>query len=233
MSTDLIITWPQNCDYPLWRSWLRENYKRFQRVIVSFSPNDGPDYRAFLRETLEPYGVVCIDTEPTEEREWRDAAVNAALDLSTAEWVWFTEQDFEIVDPRFWTTVEALSLGARAVGIREDRRWHPCCLFVRRSIIEETPRYFGPDPVDHFYSFGLALGGGVVDLEKYTPGTWEHPAGTSRNMELIHLRRYREVRYPDLMATFLKRSLVSGCTPHPGWAADSLRFIDWEAESGV
>src|SRR3990167_1402006 len=137
MRPDVIVTWPVSCDYPLWRKFIRENRSRFAHVIVAFSPMPGlPDRRDGIESLLNHVDVTFLHTQWANGWDWRDAAVNAALNVSDAEWVWFTEQDFFVHDPYFWKLVDSFHVHADAIGVREDVRWHPCCLFVRRDNIE-------------------------------------------------------------------------------------------------
>ena len=143
---DVIVAWPKPCDYPLWRQFIRDERERFGRVYVVFTEHAGPDLSPFVRSVFPDVTFI----EARGEGDWRDVAVNAALDRSTAEWVWFTEQDL-IAGP--WP-----DLTADAYGFPEGNgRWHPASLFVRRSIIDRTRRYFGTPPVDHFWMFSQEL----------------------------------------------------------------------------
>lgn len=191
MKPDVIVSWPRNCDFPLWRQFIRDNRARFGRVLVVFTEHDGADYRPFIRENFPE--AECFDSPVRGERDWRDVAVNAALDRSDAEWVWFTEQDFLIHSPeRFWSYVEERIAWddiwqTHVIGWRETaERLHPSCLFVRRSAIERGRRYFGPDPVDHFWSFGRQLSN-ILDFEaKLERGRdFEHLQGLSQNHWLL------------------------------------------------
>ena len=186
MKPDVIVCWPRSCDYPLWRQFIRDNRERFAKVIVVFTEHDGLDYREFVRSAMDD--VTFLDSPHEPNKDWRDVAVNAALDVSDAEWVWFTEQDFFITQPdEFWEDVEESERHAVAIGWREpiSHRWHPSSLFAKRSAIDETDRYFGPEPVDHFYNFGRQM----EAVGPFLPITWrkpyEHLQGISQNHWLI------------------------------------------------
>lgn len=222
MKPDVIVCWPRNCDYPLWRQFIRDNRERFAKVIVAFTEHDGFDYSGFVREAMADDNVTFLDSYRSIDRDWRDQAVNDALNLSTAEWVWFTEQDFFITDPsRFWDEVEGLHFTNDAMGWMEPGgRWHPSCLFVRRSAIEETPRYFGPVPVDHFWTFGRQL-----LVWHLTPGRWEHMQGLSQNHYLVDNDivpgRFRE----DVFAKYIATSLLVSVPLHPDWARKGEAYV--------
>lgn len=223
VTLDLLVTWPVDCDYPVWRRWLAANRMRFDRVIVAFSPMPGSDdWRDQLRPLLAADDVTCLDTRWEDGADWRDAAVNAALNVSEAAWVWFTEQDFHIVEPdNFWRTVYAHLECADAIGVRADTRWHPCSLFVHRDAVEATSRYFGSDPVDHFYRFGKELeakAARFVNIDAFWPYTYNHMQGLSHNFHLV--RRGEEVTFkPDEFARYLWACRHSGVPLVPEWTA--------------
>lgn len=223
MKPDVIVCWPRNCDYPLWRRFIVAQRWRFGRVFVVFTKHDGRDLSPWVREHL-PY-VEFIDGP--DGPDWRDAAVNAALDRSDAEWVWFTEQDFTIGDAAgFWRGVEYFAgfPNVRAMGYREDVRWHPACLLVRRSAIDATRRYFGPDPVDHFYSFGEDLGE-VFDLGViFRIAGCEHMAGLSQNHWLIS-QGDPNIYRSDRFFRYLWECLMSSIALEPGWAEEAEREL--------
>ena len=233
---DLLVTWPTNCDFPLWRAFLARERWRFARVIVSFSPHPGRlDYRDFVREELAHLDVDLIYPEVPGGRDWRDVAVNAALDVSDAGWVWFTEQDFD-PDPQLWLYVRVgMRDGYEVIGLRQDGRWHPCCLFVRRALVELTPRYFGPEPVDHFYAFGRKVTELVAPLE-LPFRLYRHQAGLSRNHQLLDLHQYEEVYRPDEFAAYLRRCTQPGTQPkirlEPRWLRQATNFLWWYNSRG-
>jgi len=235
MRVDLLVPWPRNNDYPLWRAWLRRERSRFGMVIVAFTPIDGHDYRDFVVERMAPDDVTFLSHDPCET-DWRQVATLAMLGKATAPWVWFTEQDF-FPEPCLWPVVEALyEYGAEMIGTRQDQRWHPCCLFTRRDwISHQTEEYFGPLPVDHFYKFGLQLEeatwccGNQQGPAELSPELFTHLAGTSSNMDLIERERFAEVYKPDQMAAYLIESLRDPVEPHARWRLYAQKFLDWYA----
>lgn len=159
--TDVIVAWPRCCDYPLWREFITRERERFGEVFVVFTDLAERDFSPFVRATLP--NVTFLDTH-SQERDWRDVAVNLALDHSKAERVWFTEQDFLITDPAFWDQTDGPVVG---IDMDDGRPYHPACLFVDRARINRTARYFGPFPRDHFYTFGAELGPGHLITSGY------------------------------------------------------------------
>lgn len=215
---DVIVAWPRNCDYPLWRQFIRDGRERFRKVYVVFTEHDGADYRAFVAANFPE--AECFDSPPRGDHDWRDVAVNAGLDRSTAPWVWFTEQDF-IIRPGFWEQVAGL-VSHDAIGWHEgaEERWHPSCLFVRRSAIDATDRYFGPVPVDHFTLFGRQL----RDVAEIT-GSFEHLQGTSQNHWLIDTGEDAGVFRRERFRAYLRDSLAVTVPIHPEWRRRALAEI--------
>jgi hypothetical protein len=227
---DAILTWPVACDYPLWRRQLREQRDHLARVIVVFSEHHVGDLSGFVREQMSDLDVEFYP--PEESRgDWRDRAVNAALDLSDAEWVLFTEQDFLVHRPlEFW---HAIRYSMRphdrfeALGWREGDRWHPSFLLVRRAVVDSTTRYFGSDPVDHFWTFGKELDA-LVDVCEIIPTegqqVFSHQAGLSDNHRL--LESGGEPNYhPEEFADYLRRCLNSGEALKSGWAEYARGYV--------
>lgn len=191
-STDVIVTWPDNCDYPLWRKFIRNNRQLFNEVVIVFTKtNQGTDYRNFVRSVMQSEHIHFIDNYILPPgRDWRDYAVNRALMYSyNAEWIWFTEQDFTITNiDRFFRHVGDTQyiLGTKVIGVKQGARLHPCCLFIERKKLEKTRKNFGIDPgrLDHF---GLiqedleALRSPIYTLEN----DFMHYNGLSHNYRLI------------------------------------------------
>ena len=216
---DLIVCWPRDCDYPLWRAFLRDNRWRFARVVTVFTDGKNGDLSGWLRGQLD---ATCLDSPDRTDRDWRDVAVNHALDHSTAEWVWFTEQDFTITDPdAFWPQMD------RTRGWLEGDRWHPSSLLVRRADIERTSRYFGTPPVDHFWQFGRELER-ITDIA-HLDGGWAHQQGVSNNHHLIDAGIDAGVFQRDAFRAYLRASLDAPVELHPDWAARARREIDGSA----
>jgi hypothetical protein len=155
--------------------------------------------------------VECFDSPDRGDRDWRDVAVNAALDRSDATHVWFTEQDW----------FGRLDFVGDAVGFKEndEDRWHPANLYVSRALIERTSRYFGPDPVDHFTKFGAELDA-LTTVRHLAPG-YEHLQGLSQNHYLtdhgIDAGVFKRERY----RRYLADCLASSVPLHPRWVENA------------
>lgn len=212
MAVDVIVTWAPDCDFPLWRRFIADERERFGEVFVVFSERHlQPDLRSFLRSN---FYATFIESPDPAGRDWRDVAVNAALDRSTADRVWFTEQDFLVTDPDvFWPQTEAPAAG---VFVNDGRLMHPACIFADRALVEKTSRYFGPTPVDHFYTFGNELAGHapLTIIE----GGWRHYQATSESQMMIALGQDPKFR-PAQFREWISENLVAGVPLDPRWEA--------------
>ena len=222
MIPDVIVSWPWTCDYPLWRKFIADNRHRFAKVLVAFTTNtDGPtDYRQFVREQI---GDIAEYFDVPTDGEWRDRAVNAALDRSTAEWVWFTEQDFLIRDETFWEYLRPTWSEAIVGWLDETPRLHPSCLLVHRHLIDQTSRHFGPGSIDHFARFGQELQGTIYLIPD--DGTWEHLQGLSQNHYLIDTGQRNGLFNLPRFHRYLADCLASGVTLHPLWRERAEREL--------
>ncbi len=152
-------------------------------------------------------------------KDWRDAAVNAALDISDADRVWFTEQDFFIDGPAFWG-VQGAVVGFSA---GDGRLLHPASLTADRGLVDRTSRYFGPDPVDHFYTFGEEL----ARLAPLTllPGGFRHMQGVTQNHALIDRGEDAGVFRRGDFRGYLRDCLSAGVPLEGGWEDRARREV--------
>lgn len=188
---DIIVSWPKNCDYPLWRQFIRRNRSRFNLVIIVFTETyQDPDYRDFVKKAMHQDYCLFIDNPPVESgQDWRDVAVKQALIHSfNAEWVWFTEQDFYITDEQFWVNIEEQSnQGKRIIGTMDNQRLHPCCMFVRRDLLNWLVKDFGAKPpyYDHFGYIQEQLNASKEDIGVIPQDLYLHMNGLSHNWRLV------------------------------------------------
>lgn len=205
---DVIVCWPRGCDYPRWREWIRSHRERFREVYAVLTEHAGPEYSDFLRQ--QP-GITWLDSPDRTGRDWRDVAVNHALDHSRAEYVWFTEQDFVVTDSEFWNELHGPLVGIDAF---DGRPLHPACLFVSRALLDGTCRYFGTDPGDHFYSVGRDL---VQKVEpRYIATGWRHYQAISESQLLLGLGQRPRFR-PQQFTEWLTDQLSADVPLDPRW----------------
>lgn len=228
---DIIVSWPRNCDYPLWRQFIRDERQRFNEIIIAFTETyEGADYRQFVTDSMFPDYIHAFNAPtPGPSQDWRDMAVNAGLLHSyNAEWVWFTEQDFYPL-PGFWEEVQMREVeGCNVIGVYQGDRLHPCCIFVRRDILNKTSRKFGVvvDKLDHFGVFQQDLGaieGAKIGLVR--PQTYIHLNGLSHNFRLI--TQYGTPNYdPEAFYEWLKACLAVKVPLDSGWVEVVKRALD-------
>lgn len=190
MVTDVIVSWPKSCEYPLWRQYIRDMRQHFNEILIAFTEtNQEPDYREFIKNSMFADYVHFIDAPtPVGFEDWRNVAVNALLLHSyNAPWVWFTEQDFCPLD-NFWPEVYRLEKeGYQVIAVYQGERMHPCCIFVTREVLNRTSKNFGiiPDVADHFGIFQQEiekLGAKVGIIGKHA---YKHYNGLSQNMTML------------------------------------------------
>lgn len=163
MNMDVIVTWPDSMDYPVFRQFLSRYRGKFNKILIPImKTNRAKSYKYvdFLRKEAFAEFNNEVQIEIIEDFEvkgdWRSSAINAALDRSTATWVWFTEQDFFILEPdAFFNRVLEGSKKSDFIVFRDDLRYHPACMFVKRELIDKTKRDFGivEGESDHFGKF--------------------------------------------------------------------------------
>lgn len=197
MLCDVIVCWPRNCDYPLYRAWIKDNLQYFDRFMIVFTEtHHGEDYREFVVEDLAGYNNINFFHNPPikADEDWRDIAVNYALQESNNPKVWFMEQDLIITDKGFlpWALKQLDEYDV--VGYKDgSTRLHPSNLFVKRKAIYSTSHYFGiiPDKLDHFANFYQQLKRvpqiKILELQ-YPSVSFYHMNGLSHNMSLLERR---------------------------------------------
>lgn len=187
MKPDVIVSWPRNCDYPLWRQYIRENRTLFNEIIVAFTEtHHGDDYRHFVKNETFKDHVQCFDAPlPKEGEDWRNVAIHSALIHSyNADFIWFTEQDF-FPHKDFWPWVHKQNNSI--FGVMQGTRLHPCCILINRRELEKTSKDFSANAPewDHFGKLqidfeNMGMGWQVIPNRLYT-----HFNGLSHNFRLI------------------------------------------------
>lgn len=222
MVTDIILSWPNNNDYPLWRKFLKDNRTRFNEVIIAFTEtHQQPNYVDFVKSQLSPLHCQFVIPPPTPSGEdWRNIAVNQCLIHSyNAPWIWFTEQDYIITNPdQFFLEVEgAEALGYEVMAHYEADRMHPASIFIKRTLLNKTRKDFAvvPNKYDHFYKLQQdieALQSPIYKLKNYT----KHLNGLSSNMSLI--ARGEAPNYkPDEVIAWVIDCIKCGVECDPRW----------------
>lgn len=229
MKPDLIVSWPSNCDYPLWRNYIRHNRDRFNLVIIVFTEtNDKHDYRKFVRMFMSKDYVLFIDNPPIKAGEdWRNVAVNQALIQSyNAEWVWFTEQDF-IIKKGFWEEVDEIrKTDLPVIGAFQEGRLHPCCIFMKRKVLDVLKKDFSAKPphYDHFGYIQLQLDQLQIPQAILPFDTFQHLNGLSHNWRLV--ADGGEPNYhPEEFKDWIIKSLEVDVPLDPNWKKTAENYI--------
>ena len=219
---NLIEVWPMHLDYPLHRQFLHDNRKKFSKVIVAFTNmNTGVDYRDWLSQEMNRDGIITISVRGAAGNEdWRNVAIQEALAYSDAEWVWFTEQDF-FPEPNMWNelqeTLEMYPI-VDVIGVRQDTRLHPCCLFIKRTILNDTSRDFSANPPshDHFGQIEKDLWNHIppVFMKIINPKLYRHMNGLSQNMWMMMQGQMPNYE-PEKFLQYCKDCLKSDITIQP------------------
>lgn len=228
---DLITSWPSHLDYPLWREFIHDNRKQFDKVIIVFTNMSiiDPDYRLFIKEATKKDDLILVDNNPVRgDQDWRDVAVNKGLEHSNARWVFFTEEDF-FPKNGFWDQVKRLKKypSITAFGAWYDSRLHPCCIFVRRVDLNKTHKYFGvvKDKLDHFGQFQQELVdiGPVLSIDSEY---YQHLNGLSQNMHMLQTGEKPNFR-PEEFKEYLKKCLEVKVALHPNFIKLANEYLLW------
>lgn len=212
---DVIISWPDNMDYPLWREFILAHTHYFNKIFIVFTEtNTGISYKDFVREALQHPQIEFMDSKTTDGEDWRSVAVNMALDKSRANWVWFTEQDLFITSQTFWSTIRVCLTRYDVIGYKDGAtRMHPSNLWVKREYINKTGKDFGivPNKLDHFARFytQLRVSGATIKALPYDPANshFYHMNGLSSNLSLVQrgeLPNYRPDEFNQYIAMTLQ-----------------------------
>lgn len=211
MKFDLLICHPIHLVYPLWMQFIHENRDKFHKVIIIFTfMNAGSkDYRKFVSESMSKDNVICVNNDEVRgQDDWRNVAINKALKYSTSDWVWFTEQDFLPKD-NFWKEIEDLMKRVDVFGYYEDTRLHPCCIFIKKELLDKTSKNFGvvKDQLDHFGKFQKELEDKDIMIGIIPHYLGEHMNGLSQNLYMLQLGK--EPNYePEKFKEYLKNCLL-------------------------
>jgi hypothetical protein len=232
MNIDLIVSWGRNCDYPLWRYWLHQNRMSFKKVIVVFTESNlGEDYREFIKLAMAVDNVDFIQSpilKPNED--WRDVAVNEALKISNAEWVYFTEQDFLPVGFYMGRIAVLMSEKWDCIGAYDSGRLHPCAIFCKRELVDKTSKYFGikEGEFDHFGLFQKEVEA-LVPVGRIPEVSYVHFNGYSHNWRLASDGQMPNYK-PDEFIKSLEESMSIPVPLSPKWVDVAIGCINRHSE---
>jgi len=226
---DIIMCYPNNCDFPLWRTSLGLNRDRYNEVIIAITETNSPqNYTEHIKQSLSHLHVQFVIPPPTLPGEdWRNVATNMCLLHSyNAEWILFTEQDFIITDyPAFFEEIEeAATYGYKVMGYYEGTRLHPCFILIHRSELAPLKKVFSiiPNAHDHFYQIQKQLDDKITPIYKVANNCY-HLNGLSSNMSLVERGgqpNYKPQEFYDYIQDSLQNMNLS-----PVW---TKTFTTWQ-----
>lgn len=214
---DLIVCNPTHIYFPLFTKFIKENRKHFDKVIMVFTDMAirDPNYVLYIREAMASEGIIFIDCPRAESGEdWRNKAIKLALNVSKAEWIYFTEQDF-FPQNDFWREVGDLMVRTNVFGRYQDSRLHPCCLFIKRALLEKSSMDFSAYPdkgMDHFGLIQKWLDGKDIICGVIFSQYGYHMNGLSQNIHM--LQTGEEPNYaPPEFREYVKKCLAEDMPP--------------------
>ena len=188
LKPDLLCVWPKHIDYPLFRKFIKENRDEFNKVIVIFSDMAVDlNYSTYVRQAMKDDRVMFKNIKRAETgKDWRNEAIHEALLLSTSDWIAFWEQDF-IVKEGFFREVKALSQRVDVFGYYQDERLHPCCIYIKRALLDKTCKDFSPIPdiSDHFSRIQRDLEKKDILIGVIPHRIADHLNGLSQNIHIL------------------------------------------------
>lgn len=182
---DIIVVHPKEARYFTFERMIKKLHRSlFGKLIVIWSEDfvTGRYYGAEVQASL-PFAE--FYNTPLGDGDWRNRAINEALEHSTAKWVLFLEQDFLCTD----LIVDIFPSNPKdVVGIyTETRPLHPAFLLVKRELIDKTDKDFSAYPekgLDHFDLFTQQLTKLTDKIDVLNPKKYYHLNGLTHNMRL-------------------------------------------------
>lgn len=185
MNVDKISQLCVYCDYPLLRYHHQKYGGMVNKTIVYPSRHHGYiDLEDFMKKE---YPVTWVNPVPIDwsTENWRQAETDPCLKESTAEWVWFSEPDFFVKNwDKFYEDIEKAMKISDMIGWYNPTNFpyvHPCCLFIKRELLEKTSKDFKAHPeingADHFSMIThdvQELDAQIITLQDLGYNQWEN-----------------------------------------------------------
>jgi hypothetical protein len=186
----------------------------------------------FIKEAMHDDYVHFIEPMPIPAGEdWRNVIINNCLLHSyNAEWIWFTEQDFIVTDPRFFNIVDGYAArNFDVIAAYQQDRMHPCSIFVRREALNKTKKNFGivPDVSDHFSIFQADIENLGLQTAPLTD-FYEHLNGLSHNMSLLYQNQLPNYQ-PERFCAYLMECLDVKVPLHPDFVSMAKEYTESRA----
>lgn len=221
---DVVVSWPDNCDYPLWRKMIRENRDRFAKVIIVITKtNQGYNYTEFIYNSMKDLATIIESPNVEAGQDWRNVAVNAGLDKVTSNWVLFTEQDFYPKDS-LWEYLKQFDGTMGTFAVYQGDRLHPCFILTDIGTILKTRRDFGiiAGVADHFFKFQEDLR--EENIYRISKEDYEHLNGLSHNMTLIYNDQQPNYE-PERFKKYIEDCLACQEVLHPLFVMVCLNYL--------
>jgi hypothetical protein len=164
---------------------MQKHRDRFEKIILYPSKQHGTtDLEDFWLKVFPETWVVRDPDLDYIGKDWRQLESEPLVELSDAEWMFFTEADFFVADwGKFFNDVERAMETSDMVGCWSPSQFpymHPCCLFMKREFFERTDKDFRAHPEilgsDHFAMFtrdAERLGAKMTKLEDMGYKEWD------------------------------------------------------------
>jgi len=157
---DLVVIWPKDIFYPPFVARINKDRDFFAKVIVVMTAGQmDMDFTQEITIRLKDCQVVVPDAK-SPGKDWYDIAVNAGLLQVTAPYVLLIEQDFLVKEGFFENLLwEGERTKFDVIGIRQNNRFIPSCLLVKKDMMDKTSHDFSCNPPegDHCYKVSKEL----------------------------------------------------------------------------
>lgn len=185
MKPDVITQYCVYNDYPIFRHHLQKYRDQMNKIILYPSRHHGfRDFEAFSKEQIKETWVDPVPINYGVE-DWRQAETIPCLQHLESDWVWFREQDFFVDNwDKFYEDAERLMTECDMFGWQQNDNApyiHPCCLFIKRELLNKTSKDFSAHPEihesDHFATItkeARELGAKIVRLQDVGYKNWEN-----------------------------------------------------------
>lgn len=172
-------------DYPVFRYHHNLYRDKIQKLILYPSRHHGViDMESFLKQVIPETWVNPVPIDYGKE-DWRQAETTPCLNYSDADWIWFSEQDFFVKNhEKFYEDIGKAMRTSDMIGLWNATHFpyiHPCCLFIKREMLEKTNKDFSAHPeipgCDHFAMITRdveRLGGEITTLQSMGYTEWEN-----------------------------------------------------------
>ena len=255
-NTDIIVVSQHTIDFPIFREFLHRHKSRLSSAIYVFPENnlDDYEYTEFIKNDLDFCKFVNSEEIKREDggiTDWRDAATNRALEVSTADSVLFIEPDFIISDENLFKIPDNEDI----VGYFDEtlRIW-PSFLYVKKYLIHKTHRNFSAgkhkhifslcgdyehfegnyefkkyEEVDHFGKFvsDLIYHHGNFFYLNENGILFDHMRGTTHNWNLFLNNTFEHLFSLEKYKEFIRKNLNANVNMHLEYKKQAIKILEY------